>query len=328
MSDPQLAVIVITPDNYQTVRQTMRHLRAQTAREQLEIVLVCPSRAQLAPDEETLRQFQGHRIVEFDVACSTAAARSAGVRAATAPVVAFAEEHSFPQPGWAAALIAAHRQPCAGVGPAIGNANPRTLTSWANLIIEYAPWLDPVPGGPVEHLPGHNSSYKRAGLLEYGDQLEAMLDAESVLHWDLRARGQQLLIEPAAKTSHFNFSRPLSSIPLRFNGGRLFAAARCRQWPWSRRLLYIVASPLIPLVRLAKLIREMARPGRAARLPWRVLPLMLTGLIIDGCGELVGYLCGPGDAMRKLTDMEFHRPRFLTTADRRAFEGVSAANPA
>jgi hypothetical protein len=30
-------------------------------------------------------------------------------------------------------------------------------------------------------------------LLAYGSQLEAMLEAESVLHWDLRAKGYQLV---------------------------------------------------------------------------------------------------------------------------------------
>ncbi len=29
----------------------------------------------------------------------------------------------------------------------LANANPRSLISWANLIIEYAEWLDPCPAG-------------------------------------------------------------------------------------------------------------------------------------------------------------------------------------
>jgi hypothetical protein len=250
---------------------------------------------------------------------STAAARAAGVRAATAPVVAFVEDHSFPQPTWAAELIAAHRQPVAGVGPAIVNANPATLTSWANLIIEYGPWLDPVPTGPVEHLPGHNSSYKRDALLAYGDRLEAMLDAESILHWDLRARGQTLVLAPAAKTEHFNFSRLGSSVPLRFHGGRLFAAARSRHWSPARRLAYGIAAPVIPLVRLVRLAREMSRPGRARPGLGRVWPLLFVLLMLDALGEMVGYLTGAGNAMAKLTDMEFHRDRHLTAADRQRF---------
>ncbi|HYP53291.1 MAG TPA: hypothetical protein VEQ42_07100, partial [Pyrinomonadaceae bacterium] len=41
-------------------------------------------------------------------------------------------------------------------------------------------------------------------------------------------------------------------------------------------------------------------------------------LCVDGAGELAGYLAGPGRAMARLTDMEFHRQRFLSKDDRRA----------
>jgi hypothetical protein len=90
----------------------------------------------------------------------------------------------------------------------MANANPHSLVSWANLIIEYAEWMEPVPAGVAEHLPGYNGTNKRALLLEYGDRLEAMLEAESILRWDLRAKGHQLYLEPAAKTDHQDFRRP------------------------------------------------------------------------------------------------------------------------
>ncbi len=110
-----------------------------------------------------------------------------------------------------------------------------------NLIIEYAEWIEPVPAGVAEHLPGHNGKYKRALLMECGDRLEAMLEAESILQWDLRAKGHQLYLEPAAKTYHQNFSAPFSWVALRLDVGRLFAASRARTWsPW-RRLLYACA---------------------------------------------------------------------------------------
>ena len=108
----------------------------------------------------------------------------------------------------------------------VGNANPHSAISWANLLIEYGPWLEPATARAVEHLPGHNSSYKRNVLLEYGPALETMLETESILHWDLRAKGFALLLEPAAKALHLNFTTIGASMRLRFHSGRLFAAAR------------------------------------------------------------------------------------------------------
>jgi Glycosyl transferase family 2 len=303
---PTMSVIILTPDSYDTIRKTMNCLRAQTVRDQLEIIVVAPSTSGLNGEPE-LKDFNRVRLVEVGPMNSTAVARAAGVREATAPVIALAEDHSYPEPQWAEALIAAHRGPWAAVGPAVGNANPQSALSWANLAIEYGPWLDPAPRGPMDHLPGHNSSYKRDLLLAYGSQLEAMLHAESVLHWNLRGQGHQLYLESSARTFHLNFSLALPTIPLRFFGGRLFAASRAQGWSGLRRFLYAAASPLIPLVRLRRILRDLHRAGR---LQPRILPLLILALAIDAAGEMIGYLLGSGQAMCKLTDMEFHRHRY------------------
>src|SRR5262249_11787043 len=149
---PAMSVVVITPDRFETIDAVVRHLHAQSARPQLEVVIVAPADAVIARDTDVLQGFWGVSVVACGAVRScTAAARAAGVRAARSAVVAFVEDHSFPQPGWAAVLIAAYRQPWAAVGPAVGNANPQSAVGWANLLIEYAPWLDPARGGATDH---------------------------------------------------------------------------------------------------------------------------------------------------------------------------------
>ena len=97
----------------------------------------------------------------------------------------------------------------------------------------------------------------------------------------------------------------------------LFRSAR--GWAWGHRLVYICGSPLIPLVRFVKILRE-AKPGR---FPRAALPLVLLGLFVDGFGECIGYLAGAGETMRGLSEMEFHRERFLTDGDRQAWEAAA-----
>jgi hypothetical protein len=41
-------------------------------------------------------------------------------------------------------------------------------------------------------------------------------------------------------------------------------------------------------------------------------------LAIDSLGEMIGYLFGSGQTMRTLTEMEFHRRRFMNRHDKRA----------
>src|SRR5688500_5467858 len=99
----------------------------------------------------------------------------------------------------------------------------------------YGPFLWPTPSREVDFLPGHNSCYKRDVLLGYGDRLESMMESETVLHWDLRANGHRLYLEPAARVAHMNFSLWLSWIPAQFLNGRLFAGARAREMSHPRR---------------------------------------------------------------------------------------------
>ena len=75
---------------------------------------------------------------------------------------------------------------------------------------------------------------------------------------------------------------------------------------------------LIVFVRFRRIVGELRRPGRARHLMPRVLPLLFAGLVVDGTGEMIGYACGVGNAMRRLSDMEFHRERYLTKHDRLA----------
>jgi GT2 family glycosyltransferase len=312
MSDPAqpaMSVVLVTPDCYQTIARTVALLGAQSAADQLELIVVAPDVRSLDLPDTERRRFAAVRLVEAGQEKRYAAAHAAGVRAATTPVVAFAEDHAFPAPGWADALIAAHRGSWAVVGPAMRNANPDTRTSWADFLLGYGRWQEPIQGGPTDHVPGHNSSYKRAALMSYGEKLEDYLQAPALLHADLAARGYRLYLEPAAVVAHSNFSSIALWLPGRFHAGRAFAGARARDWRLRRRVLYVLAIPLIPFVRLARIARETHRDGQPAGFFLRIAPLLWFGLVLDALGELTGYACGAPGSYEREWDWEFHRER-------------------
>jgi hypothetical protein len=199
------------------------------------------------------------------------------------------------------------------------NANPGSAVSWADHLIGYGPWADPTPSGEAEILPGHNSSYKRTALLAYGDGLEGMLESETVLHMDLRTRGQRLYLCSAARAAHVNFSRIDSWLRVQVHNGRVFAAARASGWSGARAAFYAAASPLIPLVRLRRAASALLLPGRPrAELP-RVLPLLALGLALDGVGQMLGYAFGAGRSTDALAKYEFRRIDHVRAADRCIF---------
>src|SRR5581483_2731400 len=129
---PEMSVVLVTHDDVRSLRKTLQHLAAQEGAERLELVLVGPSRAALTPEPALLAGFGRVKLVEVGAITRAPAARAAGVRHARAPIVTLLEDHSFPRPGWARALIAAHRGPWAAVGPAVDNANAGGVVSWAN----------------------------------------------------------------------------------------------------------------------------------------------------------------------------------------------------
>ncbi|MBI2470086.1 MAG: hypothetical protein HYV59_02415 [Planctomycetes bacterium] len=317
-----MSVILITPDNIDTIYTTIQALKRQTARDRLELVIICPLNKDLRLANSDVEGFAGYQILEMGEITSTAVAREAGIHTAKAPVIVFPEDHCFPASTWAEELIKRHREPWTGVGPVVCNANPATAVSWANFLLEYGEWIAFKSSGTIHHIPGHNGSYKRDALLEYGERLADMLEASSPMQWEMANRGHSFYIEANAKAYHLNFSKIFDSLLHRFYAGRLFAYRRSQDWSMCKRLLYFVGYPLIPLVRLVRILRTVCQIKKKCLIP-KMLPILIILLIFDGVGEMMGYITGKaGRAVRVISDREFHHERFLVDEDRKLISNI------
>ncbi len=311
---PQLSVIVVG-DNAESLGPLLESLDAQTAKDLMEVVVVAPATAHDAIAAAMPIGLAASRFIDQTPLRALAPAKAKGVKAARAEAVVFTETHAFPGPDWAEALIEAHsRERCAAIGPVLVNANPRPL-SWANLLLDYGPFLAGSDGDAraVPDLPGHNSSYRREVLVGYGDDLEAMLEVETAVHQDLRRRGQRLVLEPRARIAHVNVTSGRAWLPERWLAGRIYAAARSRRWPLSRRMLYALGSWAIPAVRMPRALRHARRAGQGASLE-RAAPFIALGLIVQSIGEGYGYWRGAG-SMAKVVEVELHRFDYLAADD-------------
>jgi hypothetical protein len=306
-SGPSLSVALLTPEGFESLRRTVSCLATQDIASAIELLILAPAGQNVVVDESLATFFHSLRVIPVAYGTGTGDARAAAVREARAPIIAFAEDHSFPQDGWAAALVDAHRGPYAAVGPAVHNANPSTKVSWADLLMGYGPWLAPTTSGPRDHLPGHNSSYKRAPLLALGDELPALIEAETTLHWKLRAQGHSLYLDERARVAHTNFEAFPLWIWVSFHTGRMFAGTRAMHWPWWRRAAFAAASPLIPLVRLRRHLGQARQVGWTAGRIAGLVPTLLAGLVANGIGEGMGTVAGAGRSGAKLVAWEFNR---------------------
>src|SRR5688500_12324264 len=195
----RLSAILNMLADFDAIRKTVRHLCAQTVSKDLELVIVATTETASLVDAEALEPLGGWQVVTADKFPTAASAWAAGIQRARAPLVVLAEDHSFPEPGWAEALIEAHQQDYAAVTPVVRNGNPRSGVSCANYMLCFIEWCWADRSHEVSFGAGHNCSYKRDVLARYSD-LDKQLLSERLLHFDFAARGLRILIEPRAAT--------------------------------------------------------------------------------------------------------------------------------
>ncbi|HXU34477.1 MAG TPA: glycosyltransferase [Thermoanaerobaculia bacterium] len=307
---PDLSVILAIGERRDRAPACLASLLAQEGIERIEILLY-----DLAPGEPEPLPGSGHPSVVVqrlppETLFSVAKAR--GVEAARAPIVTFVEEHCRAFPGWAAALIAAHDGPYAGVGPEVHNGNATVPFSRSIHVVNYQMFYPGAARGERGMLPGHNSSWKRNVLLGYGERLEEYLRAEIVLHLRLVADGHRLLLEPAAKLAHWNESDLASASRGRYLWNRIYAHERAKAFGWSRarRGGYVLAAPLIPIYSVIRLMLWLRRhrPDLMAVALFG-LPRIAAVAVVAALGHSAGLLLGPGDAEARFTWFEMNEHR-------------------
>ena len=307
---PSLAIVLAT-DRYDTIRPVIHRLRRQTIRDRLEIVLVGEASLPGELDAAELAEFARVHVEVVGSIDPIGPARAAGVRAAWAPLVFIGETHTYAHPEWAAALVKAHEGPWAGVIPGFGNANPVNALSWSLLLLDYGQWLHLMPSRESDIAPTHNGAFRRQVLLDLGTDLDHALHQGDRLTVLLQSANHRMYFEPAARIDHLNCARLWPWLRERYLAGRLLGGRRAERWAWPRRLVYLLGSPLIPVLLVMRLRPVLAVARRAGLLPPGTLAALFAGGIVSAAGEMVSYLLGPSpDAEPRMTEYELHKVRY------------------
>lgn len=313
---PELSAVLVVGGQRERAAAALRSLLEQSAIDRMEILLldVGPEDCRALPGSEHPRVRMMRRGREFLLA----AARTEGVRKANAPVVALVEEHCLAHPGWAEAIIFAHRGPWAAVGCEFTCANPRSGSSDKTFRMTYGAYiLQEQQRGPVHFVPGQNSAFKRDVLLRYDDQLELMMNADLVLQWKMMENGYELFHEPAAKMAHRNENTVWRLCVGAFYWNWCFSNVRAQvfQWSWARRTLRVALAPLIPWVRLARRMIALSRQGSPQFMQLlRDTPAVLAVDYASAAGQVAGLLNKIDIAAREFSYFEMNEPR-LSRAD-------------
>jgi hypothetical protein len=310
MTPPLLSVVCFASRHRERTRRCLAALGAQTAADRIELILLDSGDPADRPDPPpTLAAVSK----ELPAASSLGEARAMGIRAASnAPAVAFMSDHCYPEPGWAAALIDAYREPWAAVGYAFRDSPGTTYGARAARIADHGQWLAGVTaGGAVDSISYGEASYRRDFLDGFGDSLEWVLDSDFSLQSALHAQGLRMAVAPEAVITHDNLATVRANGQLSYHSSRLVGARHLHEGQRGavRRALYALAAPVaVPLLRTLRLVRDRRGVVPAGQLI-AALPAIVIRNVYEGFGQAHGYLRGEGDAAKRLMDAELRWTR-------------------
>ena len=282
---PRISVIVPAMLGYNSILAALNSWEAQTCREQLEILVLCPT----APDHPVP---PGHVVVETG-SMLLHEARAAGVRRAEADFVMFAEDHCLPDPECAEALIRRIEEPWDAVGTALRSGDPSMAVTQGSFLISYSQWMLPVRG-PISSLPGHSAVIRKQPLLSLGLELEGELLFAAFLMQRLRSNGCSFYVDEQARMRHFDAPSWARSVRIFFTIGTGCGAIRLKRSSMATRALYGLLIPLIAARHFGRGLIDYFRAGPRAGFGLKGVAAGAILACVWAWGEAVGAWRGLG----------------------------------
>jgi glycosyltransferase involved in cell wall biosynthesis len=295
---PTISVVIASKVGSPFIDQCLDSLAHEVASLGAEAIVVTPRSEEYA--QRIATRFPWVRVIRAPETPGVPALRRRGVEEATGDYVAIIEEHCSAAPDWLRQALAAFAKgKYAAVGGAITDYGYDRLRDWLVYFVEYNGALPPVSAGETLDLNDANIAYPRALLLKYKHLLDDGYWPMS-LHPTLAAEGEKFLSVPEMVVYHrgpFDFFYYLHQ---RFLFSRAFAGVRAQKQSAARRIAYLLAAPIVPVMLIARMARTVLAKGRRVPEFIKTLPLIVPAVTVLVAGEWIGCLFGPGNALSEV----------------------------
>ena len=288
--NPRLSVILPAKLGYDTVLAALDAWNAQTARADLEVLILCPEH--LGPTAAQAALLQPSQIVVMTGSADLHDMRVQGIREASGEYVVLAEDHCLPDPDYAAAILTRLEEGWDGVGPALRPGNRATSWSEGSFLIGYGEWMEPVTQGPTDILCGWNGTVRTTLLRDLADELSGLMRVGAFAISRIRQQGGRFYLENRARMRHFDPPDFTHELYLLFVVGLGFGAMRTREWSTAARLLYPLAVPAIAFLHWNRAFTHFRRAGTAAGLRFTALAAAAVLAGAWAVGEAIGAVVG------------------------------------
>jgi len=256
---PRISILLPAPLGFETVRSALDSWNAQTRRDVLEILILCP-------EQEAGIELAAGQVIVQTGSRDLHEARAFGAMYATGEYVMLAEDHCLPDPDWTARMLDRLDEGWDAIGPALRPGNRTNTWAQGSFLIGYGEWMEPVNPGPIGVLCGWNVLIRTELVRERGDRLADDLILGSFLTRDMAREGRKFFLESRARMRHFD--PPGGRRQMRFVCivGLGFGAIRTATWPRLWCLLYPLGIPVIAALHFRRAARHYLRAGRSGTL--------------------------------------------------------------
>lgn len=287
MKSPKLSVVVGSQNAGQTIVECLTSIERQVVNESVEIIVADYSTDGTADIIQT--KFPGVKLINFKKPMLIPELWGAGISKCRGEIIAITTAHCIPARDWISQMLKAHTSSYAAVGGAIECMEGVSLVDWAIYFCRYTPYMNPLPEGVVQEVPGDNASYKRKSLEGCRDLWKDGF-WETVVNARLRRDGLLLFSTPSIVVYHKKAFGMINFIIQRFYHGIHFGTTRAANFSLPKRVIYILLSPLIPFIYFSHICRRIFKKKRYFKEFSMSSPVLFLFLTSWATGEFCGYL--------------------------------------
>jgi Glycosyl transferase family 2 len=299
---PLFSVLIgrVSTEDGERILETLASLRRQDRSLSLETVVV--DRLDDAVSATIRQRFPEVHLRACERGASLPEMRAQALQMARGKYVLVTEDHCVPPLSWLSdfkSMIDENPDASVIAGCVENGVAQRTL-DWATFLCEYAAFAPPIAEGAGNSLAGMNVMYDRRVLSECPAELLTKGFWETTVHPRLSSQGKMLLTTNRVRISHCKrFSFRLFA-KQRYAYSRYFAGIRFPRDKVLLRWMAALATPLLPVLLTARLVRAAQRKAGIAEPTVRAIPYLFLFFVIWAVGETVGYLIGPGESLRAI----------------------------
>lgn len=210
-----------------------------------------------------------------------------GVDLSSGEIVALTISPMVPAPDWIESIRLEHREHDA-VGGAIDPGRGLRASDWAEYFCRYAREMRPFPAREKADIAGDNAAYKRAHLVRWrGEYDDGFWEPE--FHRLLKRDGIPLWHTSAVVVFQGRSAGAAAFVRQRLKHGWKYGHQRGARFSRARNLVGVVASPLVPFVMTARVLREVFARGRYRARAVAVLPLIFGFEVVWAAAEAAGH---------------------------------------